>query len=149
MCYLVVRGTPHCVPESHHMSGRKGGTGGYNGPMNVWVAHGVEAPPAADALGMTGLRVGGRRAIRARWPDGDPEYQLFPLGWYSPAKWAAPKRYTAAEDITVHLPNRSAEGPCSSGAPDTLQPCMRWFLTDHHELSALGLRRLVPDHTTA
>ena len=41
-------------------------------------------------------------------------YQLFPAGWYAPAKWAPPKTFPPAADITVHLPNRSAEGPCSS-----------------------------------
>ena len=41
-------------------------------------------------------------------------YQLFPAGWYAPAKWAPPKTFPPAADITVHLPNRSAEGSCSS-----------------------------------
>jgi hypothetical protein len=67
---------------------------------------------------MTGLRIGGKRGIRARWPNGDPEYQLFPAGW-QPAgghDWAPPKSFVKAEDITVDSPNREDEGPCTSSS---------------------------------
>lgn len=62
-CFLVQTGAQlTCKPQTHHFSGTKAGGGGFSGPQNVYVAHGVEAPN-----GMTGLRVGGKRAIRARW----------------------------------------------------------------------------------
>jgi hypothetical protein len=91
--------------ETHHISGVKNVVAA----RNIYVAHGVEAPDE-----IAGLRVNGMRAIRARWPNGDPEYQLFPDGWVSEAKWSAPKKFPAAEDITVNTPNRSIDGPCSS-----------------------------------
>jgi hypothetical protein len=69
-CYFVKQGSRlHCQPQTHHVSGVKSGGGAAPVAQNVWVAHGVEAP-----TGMTGLRVAGLRAIRARWPNGDPEY---------------------------------------------------------------------------
>ena len=37
---------------------------------NVWVA---ELPASLDVSGMVGLRIDGRRAIRAKYPNGDPE----------------------------------------------------------------------------
>lgn len=52
---------------THHVSGIKTVTP----PSNIYVARGVGVPE-----GMTGLRVNGKRAIRARWPNGDPEYQV-------------------------------------------------------------------------
>ena len=66
--------------------------------------------------GMNGLRVDGKRAIRARWPNGDPEAQLFPEGWSSATAWAPPRAHSPAADITVQTPNRSAEGPCTSSS---------------------------------
>ena len=66
--------------------------------------------------GMTGLRVDGKRAIRARWPNGDPEIQLFPDGWSTATAWAPPRAHQPAEDIVVQSPNRSEEGPCTSSS---------------------------------
>ena len=66
---------------------------------------------------LTGLRVNGKRAIRARWPNGDPEYQLFPEGWVMPpgSAWAKPRSFpTPAAEVVVRAPNRSALGPCDS-----------------------------------
>ena len=64
---------------------------------------------------MSGLRYNGRRAIRARWPNGDPETQLFPDGWSNEVTWSPPtKTFPTATNIMVTTPNRSDEGPCSS-----------------------------------
>ena len=64
----------------------------------------------------TGLRYNGKRAIRARWPNGDPETQLFPDGWSAATvKWLPPQTFSIpAESIVVATPNRSQEGPCTS-----------------------------------
>eukprot|EP00729_Bicosta_minor_P003139 gene3139-30522_t len=88
-CYGVLTGTTLSnVGQTHHVSGVKTVTQ----PKNIY------------------------RAIRARWPNGDPEYQLFPAGWESSVKWAPPKSFPAAEGIVVLSPNRSDEGPCSSSS---------------------------------
>ena len=63
---------------------------------------------------MTGLRYNGKRAIRARWPNGNPETQLFPEGWSNAVTWGLPKTFDTpvATTIVVNTPNRSNEGPC-------------------------------------
>lgn len=118
-CYFVTKGTPvKCHAQTHHFSGTKGGAIPQNVPQNIWVAHNVEGAPS----GLTGLRVSGKRGIRARWPNGDPEYQLYPAGWYGPANWAAPKTFSPAEDIVVHTPNVSTVQSCSSRSFASRQP---------------------------
>ena len=52
------------VSQTHHVSGKKI----ISPARNIYVAHGVDAPPD-----IAGLRINGKRAIRARWPNGDPE----------------------------------------------------------------------------
>ena len=43
---------------------------------------------------MYGLQVSGRRAILARFPNANPETDLFPKGWISSkTTWVAPKSY--------------------------------------------------------
>eukprot|EP00040_Diaphanoeca_grandis_P029129 m.169705 g.169705 ORF g.169705 m.169705 type:complete len:918 (-) comp31584_c0_seq1:57-2810(-) len=109
-CYFVNTG---CAVSQHSQTHHVSGIKTVVPPMNVYVAHNVDVPPT-----MTGLRVGGKRAIRARWPNGDPEYQLFPQGWVSPQgkAWGKPKQYPIASDIINYNPNRSTEGPCSSSS---------------------------------
>lgn len=56
----------------------------------------------------TGLRVNGRRGIRARFPNGDPETQLFPTGWIaSDFQWGRPRPHTPATEFNPATPNRS------------------------------------------
>eukprot|EP00750_Incisomonas_marina_P033516 INCI9889.3.p1 GENE.INCI9889.3~~INCI9889.3.p1 ORF type:complete len:911 (+),score=132.78 INCI9889.3:121-2853(+) len=109
MCYFVRHNQAiEQHPQTHHFSGIKQ----VRSPSNVWVARGAASNLPNPA---TGLRVNGMRAIRARWPNGDPEYQLFPDGWEADVSWAPPIAWTKApEDIVVNSPNRSDEGPCSS-----------------------------------
>ena len=40
--------------------------------------------------GIDGLRLGGRRVTRARYPNSDPEFDTFPTGWVTEtgSKWA-------------------------------------------------------------
>ena len=63
-CYGRTDGAWAPVPQAHVTSGQLV-------KQNVWVA----TLPASVALpeGMPGLRVDGRRAIRAKYPNGDPE----------------------------------------------------------------------------
>ncbi len=83
-----------------------------SGGQNVYSA---KLPKSALPSGdMTGLRVDGKRGIRARWPNGDPEYQLFPDGWVADNGWQKPKTFPQTENIEVMSPNRSTEGPCAS-----------------------------------
>ena len=83
-----------------------------SGGQNVYSA---KLPSSALPSGdMTGLRVDGKRGIRARWPNGDPEYQLFPDGWVADNGWQKPKTFPQTENIEVMSPNRSTEGPCAS-----------------------------------
>ena len=80
--------------------------------MNVYSA---KLPASALPLGdMTGLRINGKRGIRARWPNGDPEYQLFPNGWEASGSWVKPKAFPQTENVQVNSPNRSTQGPCAS-----------------------------------
>jgi hypothetical protein len=112
MCYFVNRGKAFARnAQTHHVSGVK-----TRAEMrNVWVARGAVPSALRDA---DGLRVNGQRAIRARWPNGDPEYQLYPEGWVPLSAGvtyaAAAAREHAPEDVVVTSPNRSDEGPCSS-----------------------------------
>ncbi|CAK0845156.1 unnamed protein product [Prorocentrum cordatum] len=57
------------------------------GGKNIWVTD------VASSLGpIRGLRVGGRRAVRARYPNSDPETDLNPAGWVStPTRWLSPR----------------------------------------------------------
>ena len=76
MCYFVNHGQAVVRhTQTHHVSGVK-----VPPPpaMNVWVARG--AVPAGPSRNSDGLRINGKRGIRARWPNGNPEYQLFPQG---------------------------------------------------------------------
>jgi len=114
MCYFVNRGQAYQpAPQTHHVSGVKS----RQPPMNVWVARGA-VPPASLGAPADGLRVNGKRAIRARWPNGDPEYQLFPAGWSADHAYKAPAaRLHEPTGITVNLPNRSTEGySCASSS---------------------------------
>lgn len=83
---------------------------------NIWVTE-LHKKTLLNGV-MTGLRYDGKRGIRARWPNGDPETQLFPDGWSQTIpKWLPPKTFKSipkATNITVETPNRSAEGPCQS-----------------------------------
>ena len=109
-CYGVDSG--HAVSQhaqTHHVSGLKTSIPSFI--ASGWVAHNIKAPSE-----MTGLRINNTRAIRARWPNADPEYDLFPKGWVSGGRYRRPRTFPAAEDVVVHSPNRSSEGPCQSSS---------------------------------
>ena len=54
--------------------------------------------------GVTALRVGGNRATRARYPNANPEIDLFPKGYITEkTDWLAP----------VYPPNNPKSRPCT------------------------------------
>ena len=86
------------------------------GGMNVYVA---DVPASVSVpTPFAGLRVAGERATRARWPNADPEYDLFPKGWHDSSadgRWLPPRAgFAPADDVVIASPNRSDEGPCAS-----------------------------------
>lgn len=73
--------------------------------MNVYVAdisgQGVTSMPGLQRTN------GGKRAIRARYPNADTELAQFPEGWIlSAQKWLPAKKYPDAVTITVNTPQR-------------------------------------------
>jgi hypothetical protein len=74
-------------PEEGFTSGRR------TPAANVWRAPVPMAALAATGGVMPELRVNGARATRARFPNADPERDLFPTGWVTGGgtRWAPPK----------------------------------------------------------
>jgi hypothetical protein len=97
LCYFRTDGVWDAVPEADHVSGRF-----YAPPApNVWSASlagtGVTAVP--------GLRLGGRRLIRARYPNGDPELDFFTPPRVFRANWTAQATpRSPAVDVTLAAP---------------------------------------------
>ena len=89
------------------------GSGGSNPVMTVWSANiSAGAPGNAnvalpfDQLFFGGaLAGGGRRATRARFPNGNPEIEQQPNGWTKAAAWHAP--WPAADDRVQYNPLHS------------------------------------------
>ncbi|CAE8637965.1 unnamed protein product [Polarella glacialis] len=68
---------------------------------NVYVA---DVPDNLGALGMTALRVNEKRATRARFPNANPEYDQFPVGYVaSKTEWLPPKDMGPSVDVTVPM----------------------------------------------
>ena len=87
------------APQKGHIAGEKV----VSPPMNVYVAD-----LAGQGLpNVNSLRVGGRRAQRAAFPNRDPELTIFPDGWVpsGQAGWTAPRDPTTNETfVTVPTP---------------------------------------------
>eukprot|EP00051_Salpingoeca_urceolata_P020613 m.311430 g.311430 ORF g.311430 m.311430 type:complete len:450 (+) comp19652_c1_seq9:217-1566(+) len=99
-CFLRTDGFWQPETQANHTSGLK------TPPRNVYVAD----VSHDDLKGFTGLRVNGRRGIRARFPNGDQETQLFPDGWITGGtKWTKPGSTSSARTISVTTPNRANE----------------------------------------
>ena len=61
--------------------------------------------PLQDVLG---LQMDGKRAILARYPNANPEIDLFPIGWISAkTKWAAPRTYPDPKWVLDQTPVRN------------------------------------------
>ena len=59
-------------------------------PPNVW-----RATVPAGVAPFDQLFINGRRLVRARWPNANPEVQLSPEGFASAARWLPPRQYGA------------------------------------------------------
>lgn len=80
-CYFRTDGVWSPTPQSGHVSGYR--TMG----KNVFVAD----LSGQGVSSITGLQLDGVRAIRARYPNGNPETTLFPNGWiHSDTTWTPP-----------------------------------------------------------
>lgn len=74
--------------------------------MNVYVAD-IRGHNIGSMLGLQQLN-GGKRVIRARYPNADTETAVFPEGWVLfTQKWLPPKNYSKAVTIKVSEPYRT------------------------------------------
>lgn len=99
MCYFRVDGFWITSPETGHYSGRK---------INIQMADlSSQSPP----LNFTTLFINNKRAVRARYPDGNPErmgLHTTPTGYVSNAEgWLPPKTYPPATNINIETPVRN------------------------------------------
>ena len=86
--------------------------GAFSGRKRLMGARNIYTARVTDPRlhgGFTGLRVNGARGVRARWPNADPERDLYPTGWHNgTTQWLPPRPWTMPpEDITQQVPNRS------------------------------------------
>ena len=58
-------------------------------PKSVWVAD-LPSLPAGAPPTMTALRINGHRVTLARFPNANPELDIFPKGYISSASWLPP-----------------------------------------------------------
>jgi len=69
-----------------------------------------------------GLRVDRKRAVRARYPNGDPEFDIFPTGWASYTAGTTYKKpldpAESPSNIVVDSPNRADEAFCTAYSSD-------------------------------
>eukprot|EP01112_Ceratiomyxa_fruticulosa_P011058 TRINITY_DN2973_c0_g1_i5.p1 TRINITY_DN2973_c0_g1~~TRINITY_DN2973_c0_g1_i5.p1 ORF type:complete len:905 (+),score=191.36 TRINITY_DN2973_c0_g1_i5:344-3058(+) len=95
--------------------------------MNIWVA---------DLTGQKidkihGLQINGQRAVRARFPNADPETAIFPEGWWTggASSWKKPLSYPPSITVLTSSPERDdilefqqysvgVGGTCSIFSPD-------------------------------
>ena len=112
-CYFRIDGVWAPYSQSGHFSGYKLPALSYN----VW---------SADVSGTPGLPLpfdtlfsSGRRAVRARYPNGNPETNFQPAGFTSASGWSAPTPAPAPQEIHVSTPQR---------AFDPFFPAFQWGL---------------------
>ena len=56
---------------------------------NIWVAD-LNSLPSGSQTSMTALHINGHRATLARFPNANPEYDIFPKGYIMTATWLPP-----------------------------------------------------------
>ena len=97
MCYFREDGIWWSTPSPHCTSGKK---------IDIFVADLSSQHPNS----FTSLFINGRRAVRARYPDGNPEtmgLHTNPTGYVPSAdQWLPPKTYSDATEIDVGSPVR-------------------------------------------
>jgi hypothetical protein len=97
-CVLRVDGQWLPGPQSGHYSGQK---------FNVYVAPLAPAAGAGVAFPFDTLFYNGRRAVRARYPNANPETQQSPIGYDSASGWLPPKPYPTPTNVEIGQPSRS------------------------------------------
>ena len=80
----------------------------------------------------SGLRAGGKRMIRARWPNSDPEYSLFPDGWYGTKVRSHAHATTPATATTTSSPTTTttALAPATTAAATTTSTASAVSITE-------------------
>jgi hypothetical protein len=77
--------------------------------MNVYVADLSSQPAAVAAMHASkGLRLKGKRAVAARYPNADYETDFFPTGYIKKASsWLSPQKFPkTAKQVTISSPSR-------------------------------------------
>ena len=100
-CYFRVDAVWAPYAEGGHFSGYKYPAG----PQNLWRTD-VERAGAAW-LPFDTLFLGGRRAVRARAPNGNPEITIQPAGFTSAASWLPPVAAPPPQEVHVASPSRA------------------------------------------
>ena len=98
MCYLRHDGVWAPDAQGGHFSGYKTPSLSFN----VWTAN-----VSGAVLPFDTLFVGNRRAVRARYPNGNPETSFQPTGFVSAKAWHAPAAAPPPEEIHVSSPSRN------------------------------------------
>ena len=98
MCYFRIDGLWVCTLEAGHYSGKK---------LEIYASDLSSQNPNK----FTTLFINGRRSIRARYPDANPETMglyTTPTGYVSKAEgWLPPQKTPAAEEIHIQSPARN------------------------------------------
>ena len=95
-CYARLDGIDICDGAAEHTSGWKPAPGP-PAAVNVWAA---ALPPQTAAFDQ--LFMNGRRLVRARHPNANPETDLSPAGYMNPVAWAPAATYPAPEETHVN-----------------------------------------------
>jgi hypothetical protein len=95
-CYARLDGDTAIDGEADHFSGYKIAPGApttvFSADLSALVAAGLTVP-------FNQVYVNGRRAVRARWPNANPEHQQSPEGYTSAHAWAAPLAYPPPAEV--------------------------------------------------
>ena len=75
-------------------------------PVAIWTA--TVAPGVAS---FDQLFIGAVRAVRARWPNANPEEDIAPTGYATAAGWLPPAQFPPPVEAHVSDPNRSSYDP--------------------------------------
>ena len=91
-CYARLDGYESSDHASDHVCGWKPASPA----NNLWQA---KVPAGVQPFDQLFFR--GRRLVRARWPNANPETDLAPHGFVAPHSWDAPKQYGAPNETNV------------------------------------------------
>jgi hypothetical protein len=95
-CYARLDGIDDNDGAAGHVSGWKPGAGPAPA-TNVW-----QASVPAGVADFDQLFMNGRRITRARYPNANPETDLSPAGYMSPAGWAGANSYPAPQETHIN-----------------------------------------------